>query len=194
MSHICAFLSFLKDKNHCDLGFDEQLSDVDMSLNHPLEEDKRTLTMAGRMSPCNADEDLPLLDSQLDKDLDDMNPLRHFESVLADVTDTETIPMPNLDNIEAEKLPLSEKLPLDEEMEVVVKPDHELDLLSTPVGLSESCPLPSFATANQLLDRHLVVPKLTTPGLFPSNNSFATPPKISGKRKMTGKMKVCFCL
>lgn len=177
-----------QDKNHgLELGFNERHNDMDMSLDCPPEEDKRTLTIAaGRMSPCNMDVDL-LLDSHLD----DLNTLRHFDPVL-DVTDTETIPMPNLDNIEPEKLPLSEKLPLDEEMEVVVKPDHELDMLSSGAGLSEPCSLPSFSVASQLMDRHLSVPKAPTPSYYQPRNSLITPPKISGKRKLTNKIKVCF--
>lgn len=172
------FMLVFQDKNHgIELEFNEDC---------PPEEDKRTLTIAaGRMSPCNMDEDL-LLDSHLD----DLNALRHFDPVL-DVTDTETIPMPNLDNIEPEKLPLSEKLPLDEEMEVVVKPDHELDMLSSGAGLSEPCSLPSFSIASQLMDRHLSVPKAPAPSYYQPRNSLITPPKISGKRKLTSKIRVC---
>ena len=136
---------------------------------------------AGRMSPCNMEEGL-LLPSHLD----DLNPLRHFDPVL-DVTDTETIPIPNLDNIEPEKLSLGEKLPLDEEMEVVVKPDNELDMLATPADLTDSCSLPSFS----VMDRHLSEPKAPTPSYYQHRNSYITPPKVSGKRKLTGKIKVC---
>ena len=154
-----------------------------MSLDCNQEEDKRTLTIAaGRMSPCNMDDDLLLPSS-----LDDLNPLRHFDPVL-DVT--ETIPIPNLDNIEPEKLPLSgsEKLPLDEEMEVVVKTDHELEMLTTSADLSDSCSLPSFS----VMDRHLSEPKATThSSYYQPRNSYITPPKIAGKRKLTGKVKVC---
>ena len=155
-----------------------------MSFDYPPE-DKRTLTMAaGRMSPCNMDEGL-LLSSHLD----DLNPLRHFDPVL-DVTDTETIPIPNLDNIEPEKLSLGEKLPLDEEMEVVVKPDNELDMLATPADLTDSCSLPSFS----VMDRHLSEPKAPPPIYYQHRNSYITPPKVSGKRKLTGKIKVCILL
>ena len=159
---------------------------MDMSLDGPPEEDKRTLTIAaGRISPSIMDDDL-LLDSHLD----DLNALRHFDTVL-DVTDTETIPMPNLDNIEPEKLPLSEKLPLDEEMEVVVKPDHELDMLPSGASLAEPCSLPSFSVANQLMDRQLSIPKAPPPSYYSPRNSLITPPKLSGKRKLTSKIKVC---
>ena len=156
---------------------------MDMNLDCPPEEDKRTLTMAGRMSPCNEDEDL-LLDSHLD----DLNALRPFDPVL---DDTETIPMPNLDNIEPEKLPLSEKLPLDEEMEVV-KSD-ELDMISSAASLSEACSLPSFSVASQLMDRHLSVPKAPPPSYYQPRHSLITPPKLPGKRKLTSKLKVCSC-
>lgn len=150
-----------------------------MSLDFPAE-DKRTLTIAaGRTSPINTDEDL-LLPSHLD----DMNPLRHFDPVL-DVTDTETIPIPNLDNIEPEKLSL-EKLPLDEEMEVVVKPEHELEMLANPADLSDSCSLPSFS----VMDRHLSEPKPPAPSYYQHRNFYITPPKVSVKRKLTGKIKV----
>lgn len=156
-----------------------------MSFDNNPEEDKRTLTIAaGCMSPVNMDDDLLLSSS-----LDDLNPLRHFDPVL-DVTDTETIPIPNLDNIEPEKVQLSEKLPvpLDEEMEVVVKPDHELDMLATSADLSDSCSLPSFS----VVDRHLSEPKAPTPSHYQHHNSFVTPPKILGKRKLApGKVKVC---
>lgn len=159
---------------------------MDMNLDCPPEEDKRTLTIAaGRMSPCNMDEDL-LLDSHLD----DLNALRPFDPVL-DVNDTETIPMPNLDNIEPEKLPLSEKLPLDEEMEVV-KSD-ELDILSSATSLSEACSLPSFSVASQLMDRHLSVPKAPAPSYYQPRHSLITPPKLPGKRKLASKIKVCSC-
>lgn len=150
-----------------------------MSLDYPPE-DKRTLTIAaGRMSPCNMDEDL-LLPSHLD----DLNPLRHFDPVL-DENDTETIPIPSLVNIEPEKLSLGEKLPLDEEMEVVVKPDHELEMLATPADLSDSCSLPSFS----VMDRHLTEPKAPAPSYY--QHRHITPPKMSGKRKLTSKLKVC---
>lgn len=153
---------------------------MDMNLGCPPEEDKRTLTMAGRMSPCNEDEDL-LLDSHL-------NALRPFDPV---PDDTETIPIPNLDNIMPEKLPLSEKLPLDEEMEVV-KSD-ELDMLSSAASLSEACSLPSFSVASQLMDRHLSVPKAPPPSYYQPRHSLITPPKLPGKRKLTSKLKVCSC-
>lgn len=159
-----------------------------MSFDNNPEEDKRTLTIAaGCMSPVNMDDDLLLSSS-----LDDLNPLRHFDPVL-DVTDTETIPIPNLDNIEPEKVQLSEKLPvpLDEEMEVVVKPDHELDMLATSADLSDSCSLPSFS----VVDRHLSEPKAPTPSHYQHHNSFVTPPKILGKRKLApGKVKVCYVM
>lgn len=158
---------------------------MDMNLDCPPEEDKRTLTIAaGRMSPCNMDDDL-LLDSHLD----DINALRHFDPVL-DVTDTETIPMPNLDNIEPEKLQLSEKLPLDEEMEVVVKPDHELDIYTQAGSLSEPCSLPSLSVASQLMDRQLTVPRAPVPAYYSPRNSLMTPPRLSGKRKLTSKIRV----
>lgn len=149
-----------------------------MSLDYP-HEDKRTLTIAaGRTSPCNMDEDL-----LLPSNLDDLNPLRHFDPVL-DVTDTETIPIPNLVNIEPEKLSLGEKLPLDVEMEVVVKPDNELEILAPP-DLSDT--LPSFS----VMDRHLSQPKAPTPNYYHHRNSYITPPKVAGKRKFSGKIKVC---
>ena len=149
-----------------------------MSFDYQVE-DKRTLTIAAEStSPCNMDEDL-----LLPSNLDDLNPLRHFDPVL-DVTDTETIPIPSLDNIEPEKLSLGEKLPLDEEMEVVVKPDHELEMLATP-DLPDT--LPSFA----VMDRHLSQPKAPVPNYYHHRNSYFTPPKVAGKRKFTGKIKVC---
>ena len=149
-----------------------------MSLDY-REEDKRTLTIAaGRTSPCNMDEDLLLPSS-----LDDLNPLGHFDPVL-DVTDTETIPIPNLDNIEPEKLSFGEKLPLDEQMEVVVKPDHELEMLPTH---DLSVALPSFS----VMDRHLSQPKAPTPNYYLHRNSYFTPPKVAAKRKFTGRIKVC---
>lgn len=152
------------------------------NLDCPPEEDKRTLTIAaGRMSPCNIDDDL-----LLGPHLDDISALRHFDPVL---DDTETIPMPNLDNIEPEKLQLSEKLPLDEEMEVVVKPDHELDLLTHTAGLTEPCSLPSLSVTNQLMDRQLTVPKAPMPNYYSPRNYH--PPKLSGKRKLSSKIRVC---
>ena len=174
-----------QDKNHgIELGFGERHNDIDMNLYCPPEEDKRTLTIAaGHID--DMDEDL-LLDSHLG----DLNTLRHFDPVL-DVTDTETIPMPNLDNIEPEKLPLSEKLPLDEEMEVVVKPDHELDMLTSGTNLPEPCSLPSFSVASQLMDRNLTVPKVPAPNYYQPRNTLITPPKMLGKRKLTTKIKVC---
>jgi len=158
---------------------------MDMNLECPAEEDKRTLTMAGRMSPRNEDEDL-LLDSHLD----DLNSLRPFDPVL-DVT--ETIPMPNLDNIEPEKLPLSEKLPLDEEMEVVKSDELDMHVLPSAASLSEACSLPSFSVASQLMDRHLSVPKAPAPSYYQPRPSLITPPKLPGKRKLTSKIKVCSC-
>ena len=158
---------------------------MDMNLDCPPEEDKRTLTMAGRMSPCNEDEDL-LLDSHLD----DLNALRPFDPVL---DDTEMIPMPNLDNIEPEKLPLSEKLPLDEEMEVVKSDELDIHVLSSAASLSEACSLPSFSVASQLMDRHLSVPKAPAPSYYQPHHSLITPPKLPGKRKLASKLKVCSC-
>lgn len=169
-------LQLLEKNDGIDLGIDNPVPDVDMSFDYQVE-DKRTLTIAAEStSPCNMDEDL-----LLPSNLDDLNPLRHFDPVL-DVTDTETIPIPSLDNIEPEKLSLGEKLPLDEEMEVVVKPDHELEMLATP-DLPDT--LPSFA----VMDRHLSQPKAPVPNYYHHRNSYFTPPKVAGKRKFTGKIK-----
>lgn len=107
---------------------------MDMNLDCLLEEDKRILIMVGRMSFCNEDEDF-----FFDSYLDDLNVLRFFDFVFDDI---EIILMLNFDNIEFEKLSLSEKLLLDEEMEVV-KFD-ELDMLLLVISLLEVCLLLFF--------------------------------------------------
>jgi len=86
--------------------------------------------------------------------------------------------------MELEKLALGEKLPLDVEMEVVVKPDNELEMLVAP-------DLPDTLPCFSVMDRHLSQPKAPTPNYYHHRNSYITPPKVAGKRKFSGKIKVC---
>ena len=161
--------------------------DVSSALSQPpVDEDKRTLTSAalGHITPSPMDDDIPLLDSSIDRELDDINDLRFVDGLSV----TETIPMPSLDHIETEKLSL-EKLPLDEEMEVVVKSD---DLMTPTPGLFES-PVPTSGVQNQW-GMTFIEPKEASvhAASFSSIRPIPLipPSKQSGKRKLANKLKV----
>lgn len=146
--------------NHKDsLSFDDQSMNDDPVMTTSGEEDKRTLTSAaiGRITPSPMDEDLNLIG--LDSNLDDLS-LRPFGDSLMD---------PDLGT--------DSKLPLDEEMESVMKPD--LDMFESSSGLPDSPP-PSDHTNEAKVN------------LSHSFRSFAmlTPPKTGGKRKLGPKLKV----
>jgi len=42
-----------------------------------------------------------------------------------------------------------------------------------------------------VMDRHLSQPKAPTLNYYHHRNSYITPPKVAGKRKFSGKIKVC---
>lgn len=149
----------LNHKNN--LSFDaSSINDVDPTMLASGDEDKRTLTSAaiGRITPSPMDEDLTLIHSSIVANLDDLPGLRPFEDSLMDSLDSDS------------------KLPLDEEMEAVMKP--ELDIFDTSSGLPESPPTSD----------HTNEPKaLPAPPFRPLG---FTPPKTGGKRKLGPRLKV----
>lgn len=143
------------------LSFDpSSINDVDQPMCSSIDEDKRTLTSAaiGRITPSPMDEDLTLMQTNLDNSIDDLPVLRPFEDSLMDSLDSDS------------------KLPIDEEMESVMKPD--LDMFDSNSGLPESPPTSD----------HMNEHKLMSASSFRSLNF--TPPKTGGKRKLGPKLKV----
>ena len=145
------------------LSFDaSSINDVDPTMLASVDEDKRTLTSAaiGRITPSPMDEDLNLIHNSIVTNMigDDLTGLRPFEDSLMDSLDSDS------------------KLPLDEEMEAVMKP--ELDIFDPSTGLPESPPTSD----------HTNEPKaLTAPIYRPLG---FTPPKTGGKRKLGPRLKV----
>ena len=173
----CSF-SIFQDINHraCLSFDDDEVSSVLSS------QPSQTLTAAVGRTPSPMDDDAMMVPS-IDREMEEWNP--PFDGEL-DVPFTETIPMPCLEHIETEKLSL-EKLPLDEEMEVVVKSDDMMtdpSLLESPVRTS--VPQGQWGVA-------FMEPKgiSVAPAPFGSIRPLPlTLPKQSAKRKLTSKVKV----
>ncbi|XP_031573347.1 uncharacterized protein LOC116307296 isoform X3 [Actinia tenebrosa] len=148
--------------NHKDsLSFEDQCMNDDPVMTTSGEEDKRTLTSAaiGRIIPSPMDEDLNLIG--LNSNLDELS-LRPFGDSLMD---PETLPLGTVS-----------KLPLDEEMESVMKPD--LDMFESSSGLPDSPPPSDHANEAKAAP------------IQPFRSLVAiTPPKTGGKRKLGPKLK-----
>ena len=165
------------------LPVNDRFEDVDSVYSHQSEEDKRTLTSEaiGRITPSPMEEGMPSL--KYDEDYLVFDRFSGYEDEVMDSIS------PMLDT-DADK-PILEKLPLDEEMEIV-KPEEEI--FGSSSGLSHSPPTLTYGNQLQPLSSVAKVSRSDTP-TTPSRVSgftppLVTPPKTAGKRKLPGKMKV----